>query len=393
MSRTQRLTVLALMLTISATFALGACTSDGGATDVALERAEATAETAVSELTSARSERDAAIQRADDAERMAAEISAGENRLQKVKDRGKVVCATGNDTPGFHSLDASGKSIGFDVDLCRAVAAAVLGDADAVEYEFTDLAERGPALQSGEIDVMNLTTTWTSTRDVNWGNFAPVMFYDGQGFMAKKELGVTSARELEDAAICVTTGTTTELNLADYFRQHNINFTPTVFDQSEVAVDAYLAGQCDAFTTDRSGLASYLSEFADPEAHVILPEIISEEPLTPVVPHGDETWFDIVKVVMTGLIYAEAFGIDSSNVDEMAAGDNVKAKRLLGVEGDFGQEALGVSKTLLQDAIKQVGNYGEIYERNLGEQGIGLPRQGRNDLWINGGQIYAAPLR
>ena len=240
---------------------------------------------------------------------------------------------------------------------------------------------------------MNLTTTWTSNRDINWGNFPPVMFYDGQGFVIRKDTGIESALELDGAAICVTSGTTTELNLADYFRQHNLDFTPTVFEQTEVAFSAYTSEQCDAFTTDRSGLASLLSEFPNPDEHLILPEIISEEPLTPVVPHGDEAWFDVVKIVMAGIIYAEAYGIDSTNVDEIAASDNVKAKRLLGTEGDFGQEALGLKKTFMQDVIKQVGNYGEIYERNLGAQGIGLPRKGRNDLWINGGQIYAAPLR
>ena len=372
------LTVAVLLLT--------ACSSDSGAIQVALERAEATSEAAVISRNAAIAERDDAIQRADQAEKSA-------DRLAAIKDRGDVVCATGNDTPGFHFLDASGRSVGFDVDLCRAVAAAVLGDADAIDYRFTDLAERGPALQSGEIDLMNLTTTWTSNRDINWGNFPPVMFYDGQGFVTRKDTGVESALELDGAAICVTSGTTTELNLADYFRQHNLDFTPTVFEQTEVAFSAYTSEQCDAFTTDRSGLASLLSEFPNPDEHLILPEIISEEPLTPVVPHGDEAWFDVVKIVMAGIIYAEAYGIDSTNVDEIAASDNVKAKRLLGTEGDFGQEALGLGKTFMQDVIKQVGNYGEIYERNLGAQGIGLPRKGRNDLWINGGQIYAAPLR
>ena len=376
-------TLIAFLLTA---LLLTACSSDSGANEIAVERAQATAEAAIIDRNNAISERDAAIQRADQAEKSA-------NRLATIQDRGNIVCATGNDTPGFHSLDASGQSVGFDVDLCRAVAAAVLGDADAVDYRFTDLAERGPALQSGEIDLMNLTTTWTSNRDINWGNFAPVMFYDGQGFMTRKDTDIASALELDGAAICVTSGTTTELNLADYFRQNSLDFTPTVFEQSDVAFDAYLAGQCDAFTTDRSGLASLLTETPDPEDHVILPEIVSEEPLTPVVPHGDEAWFDVVKIVMAGIIYAEAYGIDSTNVDAMAAGDNIKAKRLLGSEGDFGQETLGLKKIFMQDVIKQVGNYGEIYERNLGTDGIGLPRKGRNDLWINGGQIYAAPLR
>ena len=365
---------------------LAACTSDEGATQVALERAEATAQAAIVARNDAIMERDDAVARADLVERSA-------DRLAAIKDRGSLVCATGNDTPGFYSLDRAGQSVGFDVDLCRAVAAAVLGEADAVDYRFIELAARGPTLQSGEVDLLNMTTTWTSTRDTNWGNFAPVMFYDGQGFMTRKDTGVESALELSGAAICVTSGTTSELNLADFSRQHGLDYTPTVFEQDDVTVNAYQAGQCDAITTDRSILASLLEQFTDPEAHLILPEIISEEPLTPLVPHGDEAWFDIVKVVMAGLIYAEAYGIDSTNVDTMASGDNVKAKRLLGTEGDFGQEALGLSKTFMQDVIEQVGNYGEIYERNLGKDGIGLPRTGRNDLWINGGQIYAAPLR
>ena len=237
----------------SLTFASIACTTNTGANQIAVDRAQSTAEAAIIDRNAAISERDAAIRRADQAEKSA-------NRLAAIEDRGAVVCATGNDTPGFHSLDEAGQSIGFDVDLCRAVAAAVLGDADAVDYRFTDLAERGPALQSGEIDLMNLTTTWTSNRDINWGNFAPVMFYDGQGFMTHKDIGVESALELDGAAICVTAGTTTELNLADYFRQHNLEFTPTVYEQSDVAFDAYLERQCDAFTTDRSGLASLLTQ-------------------------------------------------------------------------------------------------------------------------------------
>ena len=379
-------TTVTLILLAAATLILSACTSDSGATQIALERAEANAQAAISE-------RDDAIRRAEAAEERAEQAEKSEDRLSAIKQRGEIVCATGNDTPGFYSLDQSGQSIGFDVDLCRAVAAAVVGDADAVDYRFIDLAARGPTLQSGEVDLLNMTTTWTSNRDINWGNFAPVMFYDGQGFMTRKETGVESALELSGAAICVTSGTTSELNLADFSRQHGLDFTPTVFEQDDVTVSSYQAGQCDAITTDRSILAAYLEEFDDPENHLILPEIISEEPLTPLVPHGDDAWFDIVKIVMAGTIYAEAYGIDSTNVDEMAAGNNIKAKRLLGTEGDFGQEVLGLNKTFMQDVINQVGNYGEIYDRNLGTQGIGLPRKGRNDLWINGGQIYAAPLR
>ena len=389
-------------IALLATFAIFACTNDSSsdtASQQDLTNAQATATAAMNQLNAAMAERDAAMDRAEQSEQMAANMQAetamttGGERLANAIQRDNIVCATANDTPGFHALDASGENIGFDVDLCRAVAAAVFGDPDKVEYRYITLNERGPTLQSGEVDLMNLTTTWTSTRDANWGNFAPIMFYDGQGFMAQKSLNIQSALELDGAAVCVTTGTTTELNLADYFRQNNLNYTPTIFDQTDVAFDAYKAGQCDAFTTDRSGLASLLSELTNPEDHVILPEIISEEPLTPVVPHGDDQWFDIVKAVMAGLIYAEAYGINSGNVDQIAQSDDVKAKRLLGVEGGFGQDTLGLEDTFMQDVIKTVGNYSEIYERNLGEQGIGLPRQGRNDLWLNGGQIYAAPLR
>ena len=361
------------------------CTSTDPDLEARLADAEATAEAAVAALDAARAE-------AASTETMMASAGDGE-RLANAKSRGNITCATGSDTPGFHNIDASGRNIGFDIDLCRAMAAATLGDADAVDYRVTDLSARGPALQSGEIDVMNLTTTWTSTRDINWGNFGPVMFYDGQGFMVPKSLGVSSATELGGAAVCVATGTTTELNLADYFRQQGMDFTPSTFDSSDTVLEAYKAGQCDVYTTDRSGLASTLTELENPQDHVILPEIISEEPLTTVVPHGDENWFDIVKVTMAGLIYAEAFGVTSSNVDAMAAGDNIAVRRLLGSEGSFGQEELGLSQTFMQDVIKQVGNYGEIYERNLGSGGIQIPRAGRNDLWINGGQIYAAPLR
>lgn len=374
-----------------------ACTDDAVdeavVSDQDLTNAQATAQAAIAERDAAVERAEAAEQRVQEAEAAASEIADTTSRLERIKQRGKLICATGNDTPGFYFVEDSGKTVGFDVDLCRAVAAAVLGDADAVEYKFISLAERGPTLQAGDVDLMNMTTTWTSTRDINWGNFAPVMFYDGQGFMTRKAAGVESALDLQDAAVCVTAGTTSELNLADFSRQHDLNWTASVFGQDDTAIDAYRSEQCDVLTTDRSILTSWIELLPDPEMHVVLPDIISEEPLTPIVPHGDDQWFDVVKVVMASLIYAEAYGIDSSNVDAHAAGENIKAKRLLGSEGDFGQESLGLDKTSLQDVIKQVGNYGEIYERNLGSQGIGLPREGRNDLWINGGQIYAAPLR
>ena len=332
-----------------------------------------------------------------DTKAMLAEAQASatvDNRLQLVRDRGTLVCGSRHDVAGYGSLDDSGRNIGFDIDLCRAVAVAVLGDGEAIQVNPYTAAERGPALQSGDIDMMARTVTWTTSRDAQWGNYTYTTFYDGQGFMVPAELGVESASELSGAAVCVISGTTTELNMADFFRQNNFEYNPQVFEENDAAREAYLSGACDVFTNDRSQLAAIRSSFPNPGDHVILPETISEEPLTPVVPHGDEQWFDIVKAVMAGLIYAEAYGITSSNVDQVAAGDNAKAKRLLGVEGSFGQESMGLDQTVMQDVIKSVGNYGEIYARNLGpDTPINLPRTGRNRLWINGGQIYAPPLR
>ncbi len=315
-------------------------------------------------------------------------------RLEAVRARGELICGSRHDVAGYGSLDSSGRNVGFDIDLCRAVAVAVLGDGEAIQVNPYSAAERGPALQSGEIDMMARTVTWTTSRDAQWGNYTYTTFYDGQGFMVPKSLGVESATQLSGAAVCVISGTTTELNMADYFRQNNFDYNPNVFEENDAAREAYLSGACDVFTNDRSQLAAIRSSFANPSDHVILPETISEEPLTPVVPHGDEQWFDIVKTVMAGLIYAEAYGITSSNVDQIAAGDNAKATRLLGVEGSFGQETLGLSQTVMQDVIKSVGSYAEIYDRNLGpDTPVNLPRTGRNRLWIDGGQIYAPPLR
>ena len=324
------------------------------------------------------------------------------SRLETVKERGNVICASRNDVPGYGSLDTAGNHVGFDIDLCRAVAAAVLGDPNAIEIRLISAAERGPTIQSGEVDLLVRTVTWTTFRDASWGNYVQTMFYDGQGFMVPADLGVSSAMELGDAAVCVTSGTTTELNMADFFRQNQLSYNPKVYEDTDVVLESYKSGACDVFTNDRSQLAALRSALPDPENHVILPETISEEPLGPVVPHGDEQWFDIVKTVMSILIYSEAYGINSGNVDAIAGGDNVKAKRVLGAEGAFGQEELGLSQTVGQDVIKAVGNYGEIYDRNLGPGGVDLPREGgRNALWANapcdacpkGGQIYAAPLR
>ena len=341
----------------------------------------------------------AAIAACGDKEEAAPEVV---NRLAAVKARGTLICASRNDVPGYGSLDAAGRNVGFDIDLCRAVATAVLGDPEAIQINYITAAERGPTIQSGEVDLLVRTVTWTTSRDAQWGNYVHTTFYDGQGFMVPLSLGVSSALELDGAAVCVTSGTTTELNLADFFRQNNLEYNPKVFEDTDVVLDSYKSGQCDVFTNDRSQLAALRSALPNPQDHVILPETISEEPLGPVVPHGDEQWFDLVKTVVSGLIYAEAYDVTSANVAQMAGGDNVKAKRLLGTEGSFGQETLGLSETFMQDVIKAVGNYGEIYDRNLGPGGIDLPREGgRNALWANapctdcpkGGQIYAPPLR
>ena len=331
------------------------------------------------------------------------EAPAAASRLDTVRERGHLICASRNDVPGYGFVDADGNNVGFDIDLCRAVAAAVLGDPDAIEIRLITAAERGPTVQSGEVDLLVRTVTWTTSRDAAWGNYAQTMFYDGQGFMVPKSLGVNSAFELGGAAVCVTSGTTTELNMADFFRQNGLEYNPKVYEDTDVVLESYKSGACEVFTNDRSQLAALRTALPNPDDHVILPETISEEPLGPVVPHGDEQWFDIVKTVMSILIYAEAYGIDSMNVDEVAGGENVKAKRLLGTEGSFGQEELGLDQLVGQTVIKAVGNYGEIYARNLDNpDGVQLPRAGsRNALWSNapctdcpkGGQIYAAPLR
>ena len=327
-------------------------------------------------------------------------MEAGD-RLARVKDSGKLICASRNDVPGYGYIDDAGNNVGFDIDLCRAVAAAVLGDPNAIEIRLISAAERGPTVQSGEVDLLVRTVTWTTSRDSQWGNYVQTMFYDGQGFMVRKDLGVDSALDLSGASVCVTQGTTTELNLQDFSDQNSLDLTTVTFEDTDAVLAAYESGQCDAFTNDRSQLAALGTALADRDDHVILPETISEEPLGPVVPHGDDQWFDVVKTVMAILIYAEAYGVDQGSVPSSATGDT-KVDRLLGFEGSFGQDSLGLSDTVAQDVIKAVGNYGDIYDRNLGPGGIDLPREnGRNALWANapcddcpkGGQIYAAPLR
>ncbi len=321
-------------------------------------------------------------------------VTASAATLDDVKARGKLNCGVSTGLPGFSSADANGHWEGFDVAVCRAVAAAVLGDPEAVEFVPTTGKTRFTALASGEIDLLARNTTWTLSRDVDLKfEFVGVNYYDGQGFLVPKALGVTSAKELDGATVCIQTGTTTELNLADFFRANNITYEPVPIETNTEARQQYLAGACDAYTTDASGLASSRATFEDPTAHVILPEIISKEPLGPLVRHGDNAWGDIARWTLFALIAAEEYGITSTNIDEMLAGtDNPEINRILGTEGNLG-EMLGLDAAWAVRAIKAGGNYGEIFAKNIGENTtIGLAR-GLNAQWKDGGILYAMPFR
>ena len=323
---------------------------------------------------------------------MAGMAAAG--TLDDIKARGELICGSNTGLTGFGAPDADGNYQGFDVDLCKAIAAAVLGDQSKVKYVPTTSETRFTALSSGEVDLLVRNSTWTFSRDNDLKfDFVAVNYYDGQGFMVKKELGVSSAKELDGATICIQTGTTTELNLADFFKSNNITYTPvTVADDAE-AQRQYEAGACDAFTTDASGLAATRAAMADPSAHIILPEIISKEPLGPVVRHGDNNWGDIVRWTYFALLIAEEKGITQANIDQVATSTNdPEVKRLLGLEGDMGA-MMGLDKEWAKRAIAANGNYGEIFAANIGESTpIGLAR-GLNALWTQGGLQYAPPVR
>ncbi|WP_264212208.1 amino acid ABC transporter substrate-binding protein [Leisingera thetidis] len=314
--------------------------------------------------------------------------------LDDVKARGKLNCGVTVGLVGFAAPNANGEWEGFDVALCRAVAAAVLGDSTAVEFVPTTGKTRFTALASGEIDMLARNTTWTFSRDVDLKfEFVGVNYYDGQGFMVPKELGVSSAKELDGATVCIQTGTTTELNLADFFRSNNISYEPVPIETNAEAQQQYLAGACDVYTTDASGLAATRATFDDPANHVILPEIISKEPLGPLVRHGDHEWGDVVRWTLNALVAAEELGITSANLSEMAAGtDNPEINRLLGSEGTLG-EMLGLDAAWAQNAIAAQGNYGEIFAKNIGEDTpVGLAR-GLNAQWTEGGLLYSPPFR
>ena len=314
--------------------------------------------------------------------------------LQEVKDRGHLNCGVTTGLVGFAAPDANGNWQGFDVDVCRAVAAAVLGDPQAVEFVPTTGQTRFTALSSGEIDMLARNTTWTFSRDVDLKfEFTGVNYYDGQGFIVPKALGVTSAKDLDGATVCIQTGTTTELNLADFFRKNGISYEPVPIETNAEAQQQYLAGACDTYTTDASGLAATRASFENPGDHVVLPEIISKEPLGPLVRHGDNDWGDITRWTLNALIAAEEYGVTSANVEELAAGtDNPEINRLLGTEGDLGA-MMGLESEWAKRAIAAVGNYGEIFEKNIGENTpIGLAR-GLNAQWTDGGLLYAPPFR
>ena len=319
---------------------------------------------------------------------------ASADTLADIKARGELICGTNTGLTGFAAPDANGVYQGFDVAVCKAIAAAVLGDATKVRYVPTTGETRFTALASGEVDLLVRNSTWTFTRDTDLKfDFVAVNYYDGQGFMVKKDLGVSSAKELDGATVCIQTGTTTELNLADFFKANNISYTPvTVADDSE-AQRQYVAGACDAYTTDASGLAATRATLPDAENHIILPEIISKEPLGPVVRHGDNNWGDIVRWTFYALVAAEELGITSANVNEIGTSTlNPEIRRILGTEGDMGA-MMGLDAEWAKRAIAANGNYGEIFAANIGESTpIGLAR-GLNAQWTQGGLMYAPPFR
>ncbi len=318
-------------------------------------------------------------------------VTAG--TLDDVKKKGFIQCGVSQGLPGFSNPDSSGNWTGIDVDVCRAVAAATLGDASKVKYSPLSNKERFTALQSGEIDMLSRNTTWTATRDSVLGlNFAGVNYYDGQGFMVRKSLGVKSAMELAGAAVCTSLGTTTELNVADFFRANNMEYKLVAFEKADEVVAAYDAGRCDVYTTDQSGLAAQRLKLSSPNDHTVLPEVISKEPLGPVVRHGDDQWFDIVKWTLFAMQESEEMGINSGNADAMKSSDNPGIKRMMGTEGDVGKN-LGLGSDWAYNIVKQVGNYGESFEAHVGPNTpLQLPR-GVNNLWNNGGLMYPMPVR
>ncbi|VXD24878.1 amino acid ABC transporter substrate-binding protein [Planktothrix paucivesiculata] len=315
------------------------------------------------------------------------------SRLDTIKQRGKLICGVDGKIPGFSFVDESGQYSGLDVDICKAVAAAVFGDPKAVEYRNLDSTERFEALKSGEVDILSRNTTWTISRDTSVGlEFAPTTFFDGQGMMVRQDSGITKLEDLEGKAVCVEAGTTTELNLTDALRQRNIKAETVTFQQADPAYAAYAEGRCQGMTSDKSQLVARRSTLPNPDEHILLDVTMSKEPLGPVTVNNDSAWFDVVKWTTYALIEAEELGINQGNVDQLKTSENPNIKRFLGTEGDLGTGAR-LSNDFAANAVKAVGNYGEVYERNLGQGSqFKLPR-GQNALWTNGGLMYSPPLR
>jgi general L-amino acid transport system substrate-binding protein len=319
--------------------------------------------------------------------------AASAQTLKTVKDRGQLSCGVSQGLPGFSTPDDKGNWTGLDVDICRAIAAAIFNDATKIKFVPLSAKDRFTALQSGEIDVLSRNTTWTLSRDTSLGaNFTGVTYYDGQGFLVKKSLKVNSALELNSASVCVQTGTTTEQNLADYFKGNNMKYEVIAFASADETVKAYESGRCDVFTSDVSQLYAERLKLANPADHVVLPEVISKEPLGPMVRHGDDQWFDIVKWTLYAMVGAEELGVNQKNVDEMAKSDKPELKRAMGTDGNLGEQ-LGLTKDWIIRIVKAVGNYGESFERNVGSGSkLGIAR-GLNQLWSKGGIQYAPPIR
>ena len=314
--------------------------------------------------------------------------------VDATKKQGFVKCGVSQGLPGFSNADESGKWTGIDVDVCRAVAAAVLGDANKVKYTPLSAKERFTALQAGEIDVLSRNTTWTLERDAAIGlTFVGVNFYDGQGFMVRKATGIKSVNDFKNGVkVCTNTGTTTELNMADFFKSKGVKYEPVVFEKADEVVQAYDSGRCDTYTTDKSGLAAQRTKLSKPDDHVVLPETISKEPLGPVVRQGDAKWEDVVRWSLNVWIEAEEYGVNSSNVDSMKSSKNPAIQRIVGAEGTKNGEALGLDQEWSYRIIKQIGNYGESYKKNIADTGI-LPDRGPNNLWTKGGILYVPPSR
>ena len=313
--------------------------------------------------------------------------------LKNTMKKGFVRCGVSQGLPGFSNADAAGNWTGVDVDVCRAVAAAVLGDANKVKFTPLSAKERFTALTSGEIDILSRNTTWTLSRDADIGlTFVGVNFYDGQGFMVRKDSGITSTSQFKNGiSACTNIGTTTELNMRDFFNSKGISYEPVAFEKADEVVAAYDSGRCDTYTTDKSGLAAQRTKMANPDDHIVLPETISKEPLGPVVRQGDAVWEDIVRWSLNVMIEAEEYGINSANADMMKTSENPQIKRLVGSEGELGS-AFGLDNDWSLRIIKQVGNYGESYKRNIADTGI-LPDRGPNQIWTKGGLLYVPPAR